>query len=144
MPKPYLARKYNYMKNLLFIIALSTLLFTSCSPKLAGTWNVDRYEVDSQKGQNVTTKNAGEIVINKNGTGEKNIKYSMFQNDFSDRQKFNWSMQGKDLITITSEKSKETSEFDKTWIMITNSKKKQVWKSTDGKNSVQILELSKK
>ena len=132
------------MKKSLFIFAITALLLTSCSPKLVGTWNVDRYEVDNQKGQNVTTKNAGEIVINKNGTGEKNIKYNMFQNEFSDLQKFNWSMQGTDLITITSEKSKETSEFDKTWIMITNSKKKQVWKSTDGRNSVQILELSKK
>ena len=136
------------MKKSLFIIAITTLILTSCSPKLVGTWNVDKYEVDNQKGQNVTTKNAGEIVINKNGTGEKNIQYNMFQNEFSDLQKFNWSMQGSDLITITSErsseKSKERSEFDKTWIMVTNSKKKQVWKSTDGKNSVQILEMSKK
>ena len=132
------------MKKSLFIIAISTLLLTSCSPKLAGTWNVDRYEVDNQKGQNITTKNAGEIVINKNGTGEKNINYNMFQNEFSDLQEFRWSMQGDDLITITSTNSYKKSDFDKTWIMITNSKKKQVWKSTDGKNSVQILELSKK
>jgi len=132
------------MKKSLFIIAICTLLLTSCSPKLAGTWNVDRYEVDNQKGQNITTKNAGEIVINKNGTGEKNINYNMFQNEFSDLQEFRWSMQGEDLITITSTNSYEKSDFDKTWIMITNSKKKQVWKSTDGKNSVQILELSKK
>ena len=132
------------MKKSLFIIAITALVLTSCSPKLAGTWNVDRYEVDNQKGQNVTTKNAGEIVINKNGTGEKNIKYNMFQNEFSDLQKFNWTMQDNDLITITSERSKEKSEFDKTWIMVTNSKKKQIWKSTDGKNSVQILEMTKK
>tara|TARA_R100001369_G_scaffold20091_1_gene36711 strand:- start:212229 stop:212630 length:402 start_codon:yes stop_codon:yes gene_type:complete len=132
------------MKKSLLIIAISTLLITSCSPKLAGTWNVDRYEVDNQKGQNITTKNAGEIVINKNGTGEKNINYNMFQNEFSDLQEFRWSMQGDDLITITSTNSYKKSDFDKTWIMITNSKKKQVWKSTDGKNSVQILELSKK
>lgn len=132
------------MKKSIFIIAITALLFTSCSPKLAGTWNVDRYEVDNQKGQNITTKNAGEIVIRKNGTGEKNIQYNMFQNDFSDIQNFRWKMQGKDLITITSTNSYEKSDFDKTWIMVTNSKKKQVWKSTDGRNSVQILELSKK
>jgi hypothetical protein len=132
------------MKKSLFIIAITTLLFTSCSPKIVGTWNVDRYEVDNQKGQNITTQNAGEIVINKNGTGEKNINYSMFQNEFSDLQKFRWNMQGEDLITITSTNSIEKSDFDKTWIMVTNSKKKQVWKSTDGRNSVQILELSKK
>ncbi len=132
------------MKKSLFIIAISALLITSCSPKLAGTWNVDRYEVDNQKGQNITTRNAGEIVIKKNGKGEKNINYNMFQNEFSDTQEFRWTMQGDDLITITSTNSYEKSDFDKTWIMVTNSKKKQVWKSTDGKNSVQILELSKK
>ncbi len=132
------------MKKSLFIIAISALLITSCSPKLVGTWNVDRYEVDNQKGQNITTRNAGEIVIKKNGKGEKNISYNMFQNEFSDMQEFRWAMQGDDLITITSTNSYEKSDFDKTWIMITNSKKKQLWKSTDGKNSVQILELSKR
>lgn len=133
------------MKNSLFIIAISTFILTSCGgPKLAGTWNVDRYEVDNQKGQNVTTRNAGEIVLKKNGTGEKNISYNMFQNEFSDMQEFRWTKQGDDLITITSTNSYERSDFDKTWIMVTNKKDKQVWKSTDGKNSVQILELSKK
>ncbi len=132
------------MRKSLLITVFSALFITSCSPKLAGTWNVDRYEVDNQKGQNITTRNAGEIVLNKNGTGEKNINYSMFQNEFSDLQEFRWNMQGKDLITITSTNSYKKSDFDKTWIMVTNSKKKQVWKSTDGKNSVQILELSKK
>lgn len=132
------------MKKLLFIIAISTLLLTSCSPKLVGTWNVDRYEVDNQKGQNFTTRNAGELVIKKNGTGEKNVEYNMFQNEFSDLQNFRWVMQGEDLITITSTDSYQKSDFDKTWIMITNTKKKQVWRSTDGKNSVQTLEMSKK
>ncbi len=133
------------MKKSLFIIAISAFLLTSCGgPKLAGTWNVDRYEVDNQKGQNVTTRNAGEIVLKKNGTGEKNINYNMFQNEFTDMQEFRWAMQGEDLITITSTNSYERSDFDKTWIMVTNKKDKQVWKSTDGKNSVQILELSKR
>lgn len=133
------------MKKVLFIIAISAFILTSCGgPKLAGTWNVDRYEVDNQKGQNVTTRNAGEIVLKKNGTGEKNINYNMFQSEFSDMQEFRWTMQGDDLITITSTNSYERSDFDKTWIMVTNKKDKQVWKSTDGKNSVQILELSKK
>lgn len=130
------------MKKSIFFIAISALLITSCSPKLVGTWNVDRYEVDNQKGQNITTKNAGEIIIKKNGKGEKNINYNMFQNEFSDMQEFRWKMQGDDLITITSTNSYQKSDFDKTWIMITNTKKKQLWKSTDGKNSVQILELS--
>lgn len=131
------------MKKIFFITALM-LCITSCSPKLVGTWNIDRYEVDNQKGQNFTTRNAGELTIKKNGTGEKNVQYNMFQNEFSDLQSFRWNMQGDDIITITSTDSYEKSDFDKTWIMVTNTKKKQVWKSTDGKNAVQTLEMSKK
>lgn len=131
------------MKKILFIAAV-VLSITSCSPKLVGTWNIDRYEVDNQKGQNFTTRNAGELTINKNGTGEKNVQYNMFQNQFSDLQSFRWNMQGDDAITITSTNSSEKSDFDKTWIMITNTKKKQLWKSTDGQNTVQTLEMSKK
>lgn len=130
------------MKKILFITAL-LLGFTSCSPKLVGTWNIDRYEVDNQQGQNFTTRNAGELTIKKNGTGEKNVQYNMFQNEFSDLESFRWNMQGDDIITISSSNSRQKSEFDKTWIMITNTKKKQLWKSTDGKNSVQTLEMSK-
>lgn len=131
------------MKNLLFVAALA-LILSSCSQKLVGTWNVDRYEVDNQKGQNFTTRNAGELTLKKNGTGEKNVNYNMFQNEFSDVQSFRWSMQGDDVITIRSTDSYEKSDFDKTWIITTNTKKKQVWRSTDGKNAVQTLELSKK
>ncbi len=131
------------MKNILFVAALAIIL-SSCSQKLVGTWNVDRYEVDNQKGQNFTTRNAGELTIKKNGTGEKNVNYNMFQNEFSDLQSFRWNMQGDDIITIRSTDSYKKSDFDKTWIMTTNTKKKQIWRSTDGKNSVQTLELSKK
>ncbi len=131
------------MKKLIFI-AVVTLFFTSCSPKVVGTWNIDKYEVDNQKGQNFTTRNAGELVLKKNGTGEKNVEYNMFQNEFSDMQAFRWSMQGENIININSTDSRQKSDFDKTWIMVTNTKKKQVWKSTDGRNTVQILEMSKR
>ncbi|HSP83733.1 MAG TPA: hypothetical protein VLN72_08365 [Gillisia sp.] len=131
------------MRKLLFIAAIA-IFFTGCSPKLVGTWNIDKYEVDNQKGQNFTTRNAGELVLKKNGTGSKNVEYNMFQNEFSDLQDFRWSMQGENIININSTDSRQKSEFDKTWIMVTNTKKKQVWKSTDGKNTVQILEMSKR
>jgi hypothetical protein len=42
-------------------------------------------------------------------------------------------------VTINS----DNSDFSKTWILIENSKKKQLWKATDGGNQVQILELKK-
>ena len=134
------------MKKSLLLIAVCALFLTSCSPKIVGTWNVDKYEVNNQKGQNITTRNAGEITLNKDGSGEKNIEYNIFNNEFSDVQKFDWKLMDSNLtITGTEKNSKDDkSDFDKTWIVITNKKDKQLWKSTDGSNAVQIIELSRK
>lgn len=131
------------MKKSLFIAALLVFVLTSCGgPKIVGTWNVDRYVVDNQQGRTMNTTNAGQIKINKNGTGEKDINYAMFQTEFSDTQSFRWNMPSEDLITLTSSNS-TNSDLDKTWIIVSKKKDKQVWRSTDGKNTVQTLELSK-
>ena len=130
------------MRKLIFI-AIAAISFTSCSPKLVGTWNIDKYEINDQKGQKAVLKNAGEITLKKNGTGEKNVSYSIFSNDYSDIQPFKWNLEETNL-TITGSNPKEESDFNKTWIVITNKSKKQVWKSTDGSTTVQVLELSKK
>jgi competence transcription factor ComK len=131
------------MKKSLFIAAICALFFTSCSQKIVGTWNIDQYEINDQKGQKAVLKNAGEITLNKNGTGEKNVSYSIFSNDYSDIEPFKWKLEETNL-TITGSNPKEESDFNKTWIIITNKNKKQVWKSTDGSTTVQVLELSKK
>lgn len=131
------------MKKSLFIAAICALFITSCSPKIVGTWNIDQYEINDQKGQKAVLKNAGEIKLKKNGSGEKNVKYSIFKNDYSDIQPFNWNLRETNL-TITGKNPKEESDFNKTWIITTNKNKKQVWKSTDGGTTVQIMELSKK
>lgn len=131
------------MKKSLFIAAILAFFLTSCGgPKIVGTWNVDRYVVDNQQGRTMNTTNAGQIKINKNGTGEKDINYAMFQTEFSDTQSFRWNMPSEDLITLTSSNS-TNSDLDKTWIIVSKKKDKQVWRSTDGKNTVQTLELSK-
>ena len=133
------------MKKSLFIGVILATILTSCSPKIVGTWNVDKYQVNNMKGQDITTRNAGEITLNKNGTGEKSIEYNIFNNQFSDVQSFRWNLQDTNLtITGTGDKKGEKSQFDKTWIVTTNKKDKQVWKSTDGSNAVQVIELSKK
>lgn len=133
------------MKKTFFLITICAFLLTACGgKKIVGDWNVDRYEVNSQKGQSISTTNAGIIKIKKNGTGEKDIQYNMFQNDFSDIQEFRWNKPSEGLITITSTNSYKRSDFDKTWIIVEDGKKRQVWKSTDGSNTVQTLVLSKK
>lgn len=131
------------MKKTLFLTAIIVFFFASCGGnKMVGTWNVDRYEVDNQQGRTMNTTNAGQIKLNKNGTGEKDLNYAMFQTEFSDTQSFNWNMPSEDLITLTSSNS-TNSDLDKTWIIVSNQKDKQVWRSTDGKNTIQTLVLSK-
>lgn len=132
------------MKKSLFVFAICAFFLTSCGKSIVGNWNVDRYEVDNLKGQNYTARNAGEIRINKGGTGEMDLQYNMFQSNVTDVRNFRWNRPNEDLMTITSTDSYEQSDFDKTWIIVTDKKKKQVWKSTDGSNTVQTLELTKK
>lgn len=129
------------MKNALLIIIIS-LVFTSCSPKIVGNWNVDRYEIDNYKGKNLTARNAGEIVLRKNGTGEKNLSIEMFNKDPNETENFRWELKNQ-ILRIYDGSSKQSTDFAKSWIIVTNKNNKQVWKSTDGSNSIQVIELSK-
>lgn len=78
----------------------------------------------------------------KNGTGSKNINYNVFQNDFKDESGFNYEMK-EGYVIIKSGDKKDKSALNKTWIIVSDKSKKQVWKSTDGTDNVQILELSR-
>lgn len=129
------------MKNALLILIISTV-FTSCSPKIVGNWNVDRYEIDNYLGKNLTARNAGEITLNKNGTGEKNLSIQMFNEDPNQPDRFRWELKNQ-ILRIYDDNSKQPTDFAKSWIIVTNRNTKQVWKSTDGSNSIQVIELSK-
>lgn len=129
------------MKKILLLAIL--IAFTSCSKKITYTWNIDKYEIDSENGQNTVSKNIGTITFNKDNTGTKNINYQVLQNDYTDKKPFLWE-KSEDNITIKSAKENAASAFDKTWIITVNKQKKQVWKSTDGKNNVQTIILSRK
>ena len=129
------------MKTKLLLLALSISLF-SCSPNIVNKWNIDKYEVINNKGQNTSAQNIGSIEFKKNGKGTKNISYNVFQNDFIDESGFEYELKdGYIIIKITDNNDK--SALNKTWIIVNDKKKKQVWKSTDGSKSVQIIELSR-
>ena len=82
--------------------------------------------------------NIGTITFNKNGTGTKNLDYSLLGVSKKDATPFTWSTT-EDFITIEGDES----EFSKTWIFIENKNDYQKWQSTDGANTVQTLELVK-
>ncbi len=129
--------KLKAIRNLSAIMVVSFM--ASCSPKMVGTWTVQRFETTQPGKPGVALSNIGTIQFNKNGTGEKNIHYTALGTTFEDQKPFKWSSSDGKYMTIDG----EGSEFSKTWIIMTDKKKFQKWKTTDGTNNIQIIELVK-
>jgi len=106
---------------------------------MVGTWTVQRYETTTPGEQSVALTNIGTMHFKKNGTGTKNLSYSVLGINRNDHLPFNWLWNDSKYMTITS----NGSDFAKTWIIVSNKKRFQQWKSTDGGNNIQILELRK-
>lgn len=130
-----MSKKTSKIPGLIF----ATVLFASCSPRISGTWNVDRFETTKPGENGVALKNVGTIHFSNNGKGEKNIAYTALGVTHEDKNPFKWVWTEGKYITIDG----KGSDFSKTWIIITNKKKYQKWKSTDGTNNIQVIELSK-
>jgi hypothetical protein len=132
------------MKRIIFYTALFLItipLLTSCSHRLVGTWNVDTYETSTQGAQSIKLNNIGTMTFRGNGRGESNLTYEVFQIQREDKLPFRWV--ASDMF-VTLDGDKDQSEFNKTWIIVENRRRFQKWRSTDGQNQVQTLELSKK
>jgi hypothetical protein len=126
------------MKSIFTLSFVAVLFLTSCSEKIVGTWNVQKFETIKPGQQNISLNNIGTITFNKNNTGEKSLNYNVLGVETRDDVPFNWNM-NEPYITIES----ENSSIAKTWILIENNRKSQKWKSTDGSNEIQTLELTK-
>lgn len=122
----------------LLSIFITVIFFTSCSQRLVGTWQVQKYETNIAGEQNVLLRDIGSMTFNSDGTGDKEIEYSILGITKKDTTSFRWIAKEKQL-TIYS----KNSEFAKTWIRIENNRNSQRLKSTDGKNQIQIIELIK-
>ena len=106
---------------------------------MVGTWTVQRYVTTTPGQQGVALSNIGTMQFQGNGSGEKNLNYSVLGIQRDDKLPFKWTWNDGKYISIES----NGSDFSKTWIIMTNKKKYQKWKSTDGTNNVQIIELKK-
>lgn len=128
----------NVFKSVVFIV-FCLLFLSSCSHKLVGTWNVDKYERVTPGEQGITLSNIGTMTFNKDNTGQKQLDYTVLGIEQSDSASFTWSTTD-NYITIEG----GDSEISKTWIYLENKSTLQKWKSTDGQNNVQTLLLVKK
>lgn len=125
-------------KIIIGVLWMSILIFSSCSNRLVGTWTVEKYETTTPGEEGISLSNIGTITFKRNGTGTKNISYAIFDVNRRDMLPFSWVVD-RTFIYLES----RDSDFSKTWIQIKNGNKFQKWKSTDGGNKVQILELRK-
>jgi hypothetical protein len=128
------------MKKALKISAflMIVIMFASCSPKVVGTWTIANYEETTPGQKGMSFQNIGTITFNNDGTGEKDISYSIMGMDMSDKSPFNWKQHDNILVIDGDE-----SELAKTWIMIESKRKSQSWKSTDGASEIHKLRLKK-
>ncbi|MBS1680160.1 MAG: hypothetical protein JST48_00465 [Bacteroidetes bacterium] len=120
-------------------VIFSMALLTSCSHRMVGTWNVQRFENTTPGQSGVALTNIGTIEFFNNGSGKKNVTYTVLGATHDDQAPFKWTWKDDKYVTIEG----KDSDFSKTWIIMTNKKKYQKWKSTDGTSNIQILELKK-
>lgn len=132
--------KVEMNRSKLFFAALLLIgaTLSSCSTRLTGSWAIQKYETTSSDQQGASLNDIGFMVFDSDGTGQKNISYTIFGTQINDTSPFSWAATDK-YVTIESERS----AFSKTWIIIENQGKFQKWESTDGSNQVQTLELKK-
>lgn len=127
------------MKKNIFITAIFfAIVFTSCAPKLVGIWKIDRYETTMPGSQTIELNDIGSLTLKKDGSGEKNIQYNVSGVNKTDNTPFGWHATGP-YLGIES----PGSDFSRTWIIVTNKRKQQKWRSSDHVTGTQILELSK-
>ncbi|MBL0883703.1 MAG: hypothetical protein IBJ16_10230 [Chitinophagaceae bacterium] len=122
--------------SIIFIMVIMASM-SSCSHKIVGTWTINKFENSTPSEQGYSLSNIGTITFYKNGSGEKNINYSVLGTSHTDLFPFKWAASDA-AITLVG----DSTEFSKTWIVIASKRNYQQWKSTTG-NKIQVLELKK-
>jgi hypothetical protein len=122
--------------SMMLVIAI---IFTSCSSKIIGIWTIANYEEFTPGEKGMSFQNVGNITFNSDGTGAKDISYSIMGMSMADSLPFTWKQYDNILVIEGDE-----SELTKTWIMMESKRKNQTWKSTDGAGEIHKLQLIKK
>jgi len=133
------------------LFLLAAVLLNGCasatkqfSKRLRGTWQVVNYQSERPDTRSVTgSTNFGTITFNKDGSGSADNP-SIFDNLTStyrgsgSRYNFRWS-NTENIVVVKAEGANDS----KSWIVMTNKKSQQIWKSTDGSNKVTTVELKR-
>ncbi|GAB2778482.1 hypothetical protein GCM10027275_22350 [Rhabdobacter roseus] len=132
-------KKMNVVRSWAVALLAVVGLVACTADNLVGTWEVTAYEMNHPGQQGVRVEHIGTITFHKDQNGEKEIQYSVLERTFADSASFTWTKQ-EGYVTLLG----PDSEFTKTWIVVEDKRNSQIWRSTDGSNTVQLLELKKK
>jgi len=126
--------------NKIYLVFIAAIALGSCTlqQRLTGTWNIVKFQETNISQQNASASNVGTIQFKKDGSGVKSLSYSILGNQTNDQKPFTWTINGNN-VTLNS----DNAQFPKSWIIITNKPKYQVWKTTDGQGNIQKMELKK-
>lgn len=127
------------MKKQLFLwmgMLVGGLLLSGCSQRILGIWEVENFEVISSSSESVKATQIGTISFEKDGSGHKSLSFSILGLNQVDKADFSWSLNDR-LLTISG----DSSAFVKTWIVMEDKRNYQKYKSTDGAQQVQVMEL---
>lgn len=117
------------------IVAIG-LIVAGCSPRIIGEWQVENYEIISSSAESVKATNIGTIIFTTDGSGQKELNFSVLGMNQIDKAGFTWEL-NKNFITVSG----DSSSFVKTWIVLEDKKNFQKLTSTDGAKQVQVMEL---
>ncbi len=137
------------MKNIstrTFIAVLAITLLSSCasatkqfSKRLEGHWEITQYKTEIMQVQRAAAfPPFRSITFLKKGKGRVSANNQYTDEKGGQGFDFDWTCTD-NTVTMRG----FDSEFARSWIVIENKKSSQVWKSTDGSNGVQTLELRK-
>jgi hypothetical protein len=141
----------HFFRHFIFILAAATF-FSGCasatkefSKRLRGTWQIVNYSSEAPVAYSDTrgaNPSQGTITFNKNGSGSTD-NASIFENltSAASRQSyynFRWT-NTENIVTLRT----DGSNVSKSWIVVTNKKNQQIWRTTDGANRVSTIELGR-
>jgi hypothetical protein len=137
----------NIKKNRFLFSSVLLFLLSACSAekkltkRLVGEWNVAKYseQFHVTGASEVTLTNIGKLHLNKDGTGDKQVNFSIMSRTVADTLDFSWRNTADKVTLIGSDESL----FTKTWLIMSNKKNEQVWSSTDDTGNSQKMELKR-
>lgn len=128
-----------FAASVIFLLSACAGASKQFSKRLEGTWQIVQYKTEIQEMQRTTAfPPYRSITFMKKGRGRvaANTQYA----DEKGGQGFDFEWNNTDN-TVTMRGF--DTEFARSWIVMENKKSSQIWKSTDGANGVQTLELKK-